>query len=303
MGNDALLEMQAEESQLEPGPDVPSAEELFRDEALEQLRHDDGLREIVQDIRERETRIEARIENTDLHEVRRICLDVVATDLLEVGLTMPESALDDPDSFFQAVRAFPFAPVTAVARRQSREIARMMTLANEGSLRVPASVEELHGIWGQAMFGEPRWNERFPTSDFRTDTVTIRGPLPDQEILHVCMDPAEMPEWLDSLIRFMADEDTPLELRATCALGMHDWIHPFSDGNGHVGRLLALALLSSRYSLPTLAFFSRELVVRRSVTTRYFGQLRSREADIRGFCRGLLGQLADAQELALRVFG
>lgn len=303
MGIDALPGMQAEEPQFQSGSDVPSAEELFCDEALEQLRLDDGLRKFVQDLRERESRIAKQIENTSLREVCRACLYVVADDLLEVSLTMPEGALDDPASFLQAVREFPFAPATAVARRQSREVARVMVLASAGDLRVPASVDELRDIWEQAMLGEPRLNEHFPTSEFRTDTVSIRGPLPDLKILHVCMDPAEVPEWLDSLIRLMADEDMPIELRATCALGMHDWIHPFSDGNGHVGRLLAFALLSSRYSLPTLAFLSRELVVRRSVTTRYFGQLRSRKTDISGFCRGLLGQLADAQELALRVFG
>ena len=44
-----------------------------------------------------------------------------------------------------------------------------------------------------------------------------------------------------------------------------------------------------------------QLVVNRSATSRQFKRLREREGDAEGFCLGLLGQVKDAQERAMRI--
>ena len=44
-----------------------------------------------------------------------------------------------------------------------------------------------------------------------------------------------------------------------------------------------------------------QLVVNRSATSRQFKRLREREGDADGFCLGLLGQVKDAQERAMRI--
>ena len=107
--------------------------------------------------------------------------------------------------------------------------------------------------------------------------------------------------WLDRLIDLLADERLAPEVRAACGLCLHDWIHPFLDGNGHTGRLIMVAVLERRYSQPTVACLARELVVNRSTTMRLFRRLRNRESDVTDFCAGLLGQLRNAQEYALSM--
>lgn len=303
MSCDTLSTAQTQERQVPSGPDVPSAEELFCGKALEQLRGDRELGDLVQSLRRQEARVASRIEGMDPSAVCRACIDVVAGDMREEGLSVPEVALSDPASFFQATRELPFVPSTAGARRRFREMARTIMLASRGSLQVPAGVDDFHDAWEQAMLGEPRLSESFPSSRFRTGPIALRGPLPELELLHECMDAGEVPGWLEALVGLLADDSIAEELRAACGLCLHDWIHPFSDGNGHVGRMVALAVLSGSYTLPTLALFSRELVMRRSVAMQQFSLLRSRETDVCGFCAGLLAQVEDAQALALRTFG
>ena len=109
------------------------------------------------------------------------------------------------------------------------------------------------------------------------------------------MPASEVPIWLNRLIGLLADERLEPEVRAACGLCLHDWIHPFLDGNGHTGRLLMITVLEALYSQPTLVCFARELVVHRATTMKLFKQLRNRESDIIDFCIGLLGQLAKCQ--------
>ena len=172
-------------------------------------------------------------------------------------------------------------------------------LCDEGSLHVPESAEEIRGLWEQAMCGEPRWSADFPSSAIRTGIATVRSPWPERALLHRCMEPDEVPAWLDRLINLLWDERLAPELRAACGLGLLDWIHPFSDGNGHTGRLLMLATLSARYSQLTLVCLAYELVVNRAATIQQFKQLRERNNDAVGFCLGMLCQIEDAQGRAL----
>lgn len=160
-------------------------------------------------------------------------------------------------------------------------------------------MEELRELWEQAMRGEPRWSADHPSSAFRTGSVVLRGPWPERVVVHKCMEPDEVPTWLDRLFALLADECFASEVRAACGLGLQDWIHPFNDGNGHTGGLLMLAMLYGSYSQLTLVCLAYDLVVNRAATTRQFRRLREREGDAVDFCLGMLGQVRDAQERAL----
>ena len=283
-------------------PDVPAASELFDGEAFRRLRDSRELAVFVEELRAREAQVAERTESITRDSLLRAYAGIIADDLSKVGLAVPVAAYSDAASLFEAVTSLPFSPRTAKVRRKAREVARVVMLSEKGELRVPVRVDEVSALWEQAMCGEPRWSADYPSSTFRTGGMVITGGGLEHKVLHRCIDPSEMPPWLERLIEMLADESLAPELRAACGLGLHDWIHPFVDGNGHTGRLLMLAVLSSRYTQPTLVCLSHELVMNRSATMRQFARLRGREADATGFCLGLLGQLKDAQERAMDVF-
>lgn len=280
-------------------PEVPTADVLFGDEALGQLRCDQELARSVVKLRERETLLVERVAATTRGERLRAYAGLVNNILSGVGIVIPTTAYGDSASLFKAVTSLPLAIEAAHAKRRAREVARIAMLSDEGGFHVPERAEELRGLWEQAMCGEPRWSADFPSSAFRTGTASVRGPWPERVLLHKCMEPDEVPAWLDRLINLLSDERLAPELRAACGLGLLDWIHPFSDGNGHTGRLLMLAMLNARYSQLTLVCLAYELVANRAATIQQFKQLRERHSDAIGFCLGMFSQMEDAQERAL----
>ena len=283
-------------------PDIPSADELFCDEAFQRLRCSKEIGALVERLRAREQDIARRAELAGRDALLRAYGEFIAADLSAVGVAL-SSAHGSAADLFDAVASLPFTPKSAPTRRRAREIARVAMLYDEGSLRVPACADDLHALWEQAMLREPRWSADYPTSDFRTGDVEVVGARPERKVVHRCMPADEVPVWLDRLIDLLADERLAPEVRAACGLCLQDWIHPFYDGNGHTGRLLMIAVLECRYSQPTLVCLARELVVNHSTTMRLFRLLRDRESDVVGFCAGLLGQLGDAQESALGMLG
>lgn len=280
---------------------VPSADELFGDEALGRLRSSRELAALTERLRSDEARIAGRARSMAHSGLLSAYAGIIAEDLSASGLALPDAAYSDARGLFDAVASLPVSPRTARARRKAREVARIAMLSDSGGLRLPSRVDDLHGLWEQAMFGEPRWSADFPSPAFRTGGVTVRGAWPERAVLHSCMAASEIPTWLERLIALLADERYAPEVRAACGLGLHDWIHPFSDGNGHTGRLLMLTVLDGRYSQPTLVCLAHELVANRHATMEQFAHLRNREADAAGFCLGLLAQVRDAQERALDI--
>jgi Fic family protein len=64
--------------------------------------------------------------------------------------------------------------------------------------------------------------------------------------------PAEVPTLLDDLVAFVNREDLPAVAQAAIAHAQFETIHPFSDGNGRVGRCLIQVVLRHRGLAPTL---------------------------------------------------
>ncbi|WP_345763158.1 Fic family protein [Diaminobutyricibacter sp. McL0608] len=58
--------------------------------------------------------------------------------------------------------------------------------------------------------------------------------------------PQRVPELMDDLIRFMNRDDLPAIAQATIAHAQFESIHPFTDGNGCVGRALIGAIIRRR---------------------------------------------------------
>lgn len=64
--------------------------------------------------------------------------------------------------------------------------------------------------------------------------------------LHVPPTPSRIPELLDDLLAFVNRDDVPVIAQAAIAHAQFESIHPFTDGNGRIGRALISAVLRRR---------------------------------------------------------
>ncbi|MBR3160391.1 MAG: Fic family protein [Atopobiaceae bacterium] len=206
-----------------------------------------------------------------------------------------------PTEFLQAIYQLPRTPRTASLRRSVREVARAYARTCAGDLSIPTMPDDFHAMWDNAMEGEPLWSEGVPSSAFRTTAARILSGKSLSIVLQQCAEPCDYETELSHVLAFVQDETIEPEVRAACSYALFEWIHPFLDGNGHVGRMLVLALLQDTYSLPTMVWFSQTLVWGRGRTSGLFAPLRNGDGTFVGFCRGTLEQLHEAQEFALNM--
>ena len=273
---------------------------ILADEALEELAESVTVRELVEAMRGREAEIRHLLGEADPVAVRRACRQA-ALDLLPESAACASLADLDSPGFASAVYGLPRDVRSAPHRRAAREIARVYSLLCGGGLPVPGCADDFHRLWEAAMEGEPRWDEGYPTSAFRTNRAVIRRSMFSDEVLQVCADPGGFERELDCLAAFLADGRLLPEVRAACAYALLEWTHPFMDGNGHTGRMLLLSVLQERYSLPSTTFFSRALCLGRGVTCGQFALLREGKGSLAGFCAATLAQLGEAQLDATRA--
>ena len=64
--------------------------------------------------------------------------------------------------------------------------------------------------------------------------------------------PELVPELMDDLCSFTARDDLPTVLQAAIAHAQFETIHPFTDGNGRIGRIVILLVLRRRGATPQL---------------------------------------------------
>lgn len=116
-----------------------------------------------------------------------------------------------------------------------------------------------------------------------------------QQVVHMAPPASRVPALMQGLLDWLANTDAH-PLIASCAFHYElEFIHPFSDGNGRIGRLWQTLILS-RWQ-PVLAFLPVESVIkhRQSDYYRMLG-----EADQAGDCGGFIGFLLDAIFEALK---
>ena len=108
-------------------------------------------------------------------------------------------------------------------------------------------IRNVHGV----LMTDVRGHERSP-GEFRTTPNWI-GSATDtpQDAAFVPPLPDEMGPLLDDLEQFL-NEDAPLPVLVRCALVHYQFetVHPFLDGNGRLGRLLAVFYLVQQQLLP-----------------------------------------------------
>lgn len=281
---------------------VPGVRELFTAEALTQLRRDPALSERIAVLRDREAKLVFQMEKTGPLEVNRLCQEHIIQLLDEEDAAKIAVTPEDSGAFLQAVCLLSRNPFTAQLRRRVREIARVYRLQAKNALSLPQDVNGFRQLWELAMEGEPRWSEDFPNSAFRdVRAVIMDAPLLKGNVLRVCSAPKNIHAELAQLLDLLSDSTLMPEIRAVCGFALFEWIHPFTDGNGHTGRMLMNAALGRMYHLPTLVCFSSETVMGKGRTGNLLDLLRTGEGNLNDFCSGVLAQLEGAQAEAAKI--
>jgi Fic family protein len=111
--------------------------------------------------------------------------------------------------------------------------------------------------------------------------------------LYVPPPPGTVPSYLDDLLAFANRDDLPALVQAYIAHAQFESIHPFTDGNGRIGRALINTVLRRRGATTRVIIpLASALVARRD---RYFDLLNSYR---RGDIRPLIATFAESSRIA-----
>ena len=174
-----------------------------------------------------------------------------------------------------ALRGEPWSQ--ARARRDMRERVRIWRRLEEGRTTVPSCMDELFSLWDEANSGEAPIYCDAETARLRTRVPFAHGENPFE---HATLDPGyetievqDVPREVHKLLAFLAREGIPAELHAAAALFALWHVHPFADGNGHVGRMLVCSMLAGSYSTTTLLAFVKAMQTKRVIISATIAEL------------------------------
>ena len=126
------------------------------------------------------------------------------------------------------------------------------------------------------------------------------GVMRGYKVIHVAPPASQVPRLMQDLLQWLADTDAhPLIASAAFHYEL-EFIHPFSDGNGRMGRLWQ-SLILSRWQ-PVLAYLPVETVIKRRQQA-YYDQLAAADAktDCSGFIEFVLTAIEESLEEAVRA--
>jgi Fic family protein len=182
-------------------------------------------------------------------------------------------------------------------RRRNRIRSIQSSLAIEGN---PLSYEQVAAIIDQKWVAGPkrdilevqnavaaydeaaRFNVFSEKSFLKAHAVLMKGLVPDagrwrtggmsvregDRVVHVAPGAAMVPRLMSELFRFLKEEKGTSPLVLSCVFHYEvEFIHPFSDGNGRIGRLWQHAMLMKRY--PFFEFIPIESLIRKSQKEYY----------------------------------
>jgi Fic family protein len=166
-------------------------------------------------------------------------------------------------------------------------------------------IKEMHSI----LLSGCRGGNKYP-GEFRQDQNWI-GPGKISEASFIGPPPDKVAECLSELERFLHDipERTPVLMKAALAHVQFETIHPFSDGNGRMGRLLITLLLCAEGALQQpMLYLSLYLKANRGEYIERLQRVREHgdwEGWLRFFLEGILEtsqQAVNAAQEILRLF-
>lgn len=198
----------------------------------------------------------------------------------------------------------------SLAIEQNSLSVEQVTAVLEGKpvLGLPREIQEVRNAFA-AYEALPKWHPARLEDLLAAHRVLLRGLADDagqwrrggvgiyqgQHLVHMAPPPSQVPRLMDELLDWLDHTDAH-PLIASSALHYElEFIHPFSDGNGRVGRLWQTLILS-RWQ-PMLAYLPVETVIK-SRQDDYYRVLG--EADQTGNCSGFILLMLDAIAEALQ---
>ena len=182
-------------------------------------------------------------------------LDSIATLLPDIDLflymyirkeAVLSSQIEGTQTSLSDLLLFELKEAPGVPLEDVVEVSNYVAAMNHGLRRLkegfPLSnrlVREVHGI----LLAKARGSDKNP-GEFRPDQNWIGGTRPGNAI-YVPPPPDRVAESMSTLEKFLHDipERTPILIKAALSHVQFETIHPFSDGNGRIGRLLITLLL------------------------------------------------------------
>lgn len=122
--------------------------------------------------------------------------------------------------------------------------------------------------------------------------------------LYVPPPPGTVPEYLDDLIAFMNRDDMAVQAQAAIAHAQFESIHPFTDGNGRVGRALINTVLRRRGATQRVVVpLASALVARKDAYFEVLGEYRAGRPEpiIRAFAGATRIAAAESRISAQRI--
>lgn len=185
-----------------------------------------------------------------------------------------DASIDDYARAFHGSRANEAATSMVAA---TRALDALLTRAEtDGAVRVPALLEA-HRI---LLAGEPA--ERAYAGRLRDMQNWVGGSdHSPRGALLVPPPPELVPALLDDLASFTARTDVPALLAASIGHAQFETIHPFTDGNGRIGRALVNAVLRARGVTSFVALpIASALIARRDAYFAALDAFRDGEAEV-----------------------
>ena len=174
-----------------------------------------------------------------------------------LGLNTPEEALENP---------------------RVKGVSRLMIDVRD-SFRDPLTAERLFS-WQDMIITDQFLRKRLAIGRWRDDEVRIvSGPIGREKTHYIAPPPERVPseiekfiDWFNSTIPLPKRVSIPAPVRAAVIHLYFEVIHPFSDGNGRIGRALSEIALSQELGSPVPLSLSKTIKKRQSAYYRELNQ-------------------------------
>lgn len=146
--------------------------------------------------------------------------------------------------------------------KRFREFAKLYIELSYGDYSRPETVEDIRMIYDRIMSDE---HIEYPPDGklFRKDSVSVTNGL---KAVHQGIVPeSAITEALSALLRLVNSQEIPELYSALASHFIFEYIHPFYDGNGRLGRYLLSLFLERPLSKPTALSLSRVMAENRNV--------------------------------------